>query len=140
MPHGPFLVGPDGGLRSEGEAALRFSWRGRTCEMRILADLLRLSASAGAVPYTAERPAARPAALAAIGRLPAELPLGWRLRVRPDHRLTLEAEVTQGMPTTAVALVGAMVGFALALDPYLDWLESAGVEATGVAATGMVKT
>lgn len=136
FPHGPFLVAPDGALRVEPERAptLRFAWRGRGCEARISGGTVRLSAGAGAVPYTAERAADRPAALAAIGELPGDLPPGWRLRVLPDHRLRLEAEQPLPAPTTAIALVGAMVGFALALDVYLDRLESAGVE-SGTAKT-----
>ncbi|HEV7264556.1 MAG TPA: hypothetical protein VGN83_06530 [Falsiroseomonas sp.] len=127
FPHGPFLVEPDGALRATGVPALRFAWRGRSCEARIADGHLRLAVSAGAVPYTAERPLDRPGALAAVGQLPLELPAGWRLRVLPDHRLRLETDVPLPLPTTAIALVGAMVGFALALNPYLDRLESAGV-------------
>ncbi|WP_372618416.1 hypothetical protein [Falsiroseomonas sp.] len=127
FPHGPFLVEPDGGLRTTGVPALRFAWRGRACEARIADGRLRLAVSAGAVPYTAERPVDRAATLAAIGQLPLELPEGWRLRVLPDHRLRLETGVPLPAPTTAIALVAAMVGFALALDPYLDRLDSAGV-------------
>lgn len=129
VPHGPFLVEPDGVLHIHAPQppTLRFAWRGRGCEARLSDGMLRLSAGAGAVPYTAERGTARPAALAMIGELPGNLPEGWRLRVLPDHRLRLEAEHRLAAPTTATALVGAMVGFALALDPYLDRLESAGV-------------
>jgi hypothetical protein len=129
FPHGPFLVEPDGALHTTGAPALRFAWRGRSCEARVAAGMVRLSASAGAVPYTAERPADRAAALAAIGSLPGELPAGWRLKVLPDHRLRLETERLLASPTTATTLVGAMVGFALALDPYLDRLASAGIGA-----------
>jgi hypothetical protein len=129
FPHGPFLVEPDGALRATGAPSLRFVWRGRGCEARIADGRVRLAAAAGAVPYTAERRMDRPAALAAIGQLPRELPAGWRLRVLPDHRLRLETDLPLPAPTTAISLVGAMVGFALALDPYLDRLESAGVSA-----------
>ncbi len=136
IPHGPFLVDPDGALslRPPDPPVLHFAWRGRACEARITEGGIRLSASAGAVPYTAERSGDRPAALAAILALPGALPPGWGLRVRPDHRLTLETGHPLPEPITATAIVGAMVGFALALDPYLDRLESAGI-ASGSAKT-----
>lgn len=138
--HGPFLVEPDGALRPLRAPALRFAWRGRPCEARVAEGRVSLRAGAGAVPYTAERPADRAGAFAAIAALPAELPGGWRLRLLPDHRLLLEAEAALPAPTTAVALVGALVGFALALDPYLDRLESAGVAAAAGARPGTAKT
>ncbi len=134
FPHGPFLVDCDGALRPTRTPALRFAWRGRGCEARIAGEVVHLSAGAGAVPYTAERPADRPAALAEIGRLPGDLPPDWRLRVLPDHRLVLETALPLPAPTTAIALVTAMVQFALVLDPYLDRLEAAGV-AVGSAKT-----
>ena len=137
IPLGPFLVGTDGALRPVRPPVLRFAWRGRGCEARIGAGVVRLSAAAGALPYTAERPAERAAALAAIARMPAELPPGWALRVMPDHRLRLEAERALPGPAAAIGLVGAMVGFALELDAYLDRLESAGVAA---GAAGSAKT
>jgi hypothetical protein len=139
--HGPFLVEPDGALVPQRGSALRFAWRGRPCEARLADGKVSLAAGAGMVPYTAERPADRPGAFAAIGSLPAALPAGWRLRLLPDHRLRLEAEAALPAPTTAIALVGALVGFALALDPYLDRLESAGVMAPpGAAIPGTAKT
>jgi hypothetical protein len=134
FPHGPFLVEPDGGLHPTRAPTLRFAWRGRPCRVRVEDGAAQLAALVGGVPYTAERPGDRPGAFAAIHALPAELPRGWRLRVLPDHRLMLETMRALPAPTTAVALVGAMVGFALALDPYLERLDSAGV-AVGTAKT-----
>lgn len=135
FPHGPFLVAPDGSLTTTRPSALRFAWRGRGVEARLEEGRINLSALAGRVPYTAESALGRPRAIAEIGRLPADLPKGWRLRVLPDHRLRLEAELPLPGTTTATALVGAMVGFALALDPYLDRLESAGVAPGSEAGT-----
>jgi len=132
--HGPFLVDPDGAMQPRGWPALRFAWRGRACEARLADGRLRLSAAAGALPYTAECVTGRTGAVAAIGRLPSELPRGWLLRVLPDHRLKLEAERALPAPVTATALLGALVGFALDLDPYLDLLASAGIVA-GTAKT-----
>lgn len=138
--HGPFLVEPDGALVPLRAPALSFAWRGRPCEARIADGKLSLSAGAGAVPYTAERPADRPGAFAAIAALPGRLPGGWRLRLLPDHRLLLEAEDALPTPMTTVVLVGALVRFALALDPYLDRLESAGVGAGVGGRPGTAKT
>ncbi len=130
-PHGPFLVAPDGALRTERTPAVRFAWRGRSCAARIDRGRLRISVGAGHVPYTAERPAARPQALAAIAALPAELPEGWRLRLTPAHALDLEQERELTTPLTATSLIAALVSFALALDAYLERLDSAGVAAPG---------
>lgn len=139
FPHGPFLVTADGALVPLRAPALRFAWRGRPCEARIAQGQLRLSAAAGAVPYTAERAADRPGVFALVGALPAELPPGWRLRLLPDHRLRLEAQAALPVPITAIALVAAMVRFALTFDRYLDRLDSAGVAAVPGSA-GTVKT
>ncbi|NKC33153.1 hypothetical protein [Falsiroseomonas selenitidurans] len=136
IPHGPFLVSQHGALTPVRRPALRFAWRGRGCEATFSEGQLSLAAQAGAVPYTAEHPAARPAAFAALGRMPRELPAGWRLRLLPDHRVQLESAVPLAGAPTATELVREMVRFALALDPYLDRLESAGV----AGGAGMVKT
>jgi hypothetical protein len=138
LAHGPFLVSEDGFLTPLRQPALRFAWRGRGCEATFDECSVTLAAQAGAVPFTVEMPSARPGALAAIGTLPQDLPKGWRLRLLADHRIRLETDIPLTGDATATALLRAMVGFALALDPYLDRLESAGVGA-GVGA-GTVKT
>lgn len=134
--HGPFAVDPDGGLTPIRPPALRFAWRGHGVEARIEGEALTISAATGRVPSTAQTGADRARAFAALGSLPAELPPGWRVRLLPDHRVRLESAAPMGAPTNIVALVTALVGFALTLDPYLDRLEGAGV----VAAGGSVKT
>ncbi|MFN3448130.1 MAG: hypothetical protein ACK44F_05495 [Roseococcus sp.] len=127
---GPFAVARDGRLtpREPGlRPALRFDWRGRRCEAEWQGDRLRLRAIAGRIPSTAEPGANRRMVFEAAARLPQELPEGWRLRLTPDHRLAVEAEA----PTreTAVELLGEMVRFALALDPWIERIEQAGVRA-----------
>jgi hypothetical protein len=124
---GPFAVGQDGTLspRQPGlRPALRFAWRGRRCEAEWHDERLYLRAIAGRIPSTVHEGQARSRAFEAAASLPPELPEGWRLRLTPDHRLALEMDAPP--QPTAVALLGAMVGFAMALDPYLDRLEAAG--------------
>jgi hypothetical protein len=129
--HGPFRVGPDGTLEPLRPPAISFRWRGRDCRAWLDGERMSLWAQAGEVPYTAQRPTDRPGAIAAVGQLPAALPQGWRLRLLPDHRVRLEAVLTLPAAPTATSLVGALVGFALALDPWLDRLESAGLQPKG---------
>lgn len=124
---GPFAVGRDGTLspRSPGlRPALRFAWRGRPCEALVGDGALRLRAMAGRIPSTAEPNADRAGTLRAVAELPPDLPAGWQLRLTADHRLALEVEAPARR--TAVALLGEMVRFAMAIDPYLDRLEAAG--------------
>ncbi len=139
FPHGPFLVARDGALGFGRAPRLRFDWRGRACAAELTGARMRLLARLGHVPFTAERRAARPCALGAIAAMSAALPEGWRLRLTPAWRLDLEQLRALPAPVTATALAAALVAFALALDPYLDRLESAGLAVAG-AAPGSVKT
>lgn len=133
--HGPFLVAKDGVLTALRPPELRFAWRGRDCAAVLAEGQMTLSAEVGAVPYTVELATARPGAFAELGALPDQLPQGWRVRLLPDHRVKLESAVSIGVATTATTLLTAMVGFALALDPYLDRLELAGVGSPGSVRT-----
>lgn len=129
---GGFAVAPDGAImpRQDPEPpALRFAWRGRPCRARVDAGGIRLSADAARIPSTADPGADRPRAFAALAALTGRLPPGWHLRLTADHRIRLEAEAPLGRPSNATALVAALVRFALALDPYLDALESGGASA-----------
>lgn len=135
---GPFAILPDGALapREAGaRPALRFAWRGRPCQAEVAEDRVRIAAIAARIPSTAEPGADRPGALAALRGLRGSLPAGWRLRLLPDHRISLESDARFGAPPTAVGLIAALVRFALDLDPYLERLEAA-----GAASPGMVKT
>lgn len=127
---GPFAVTPDGALspRAAHETpALRFAWRGRACRAEFAQDGLRIAADAARIPSTAEPGADRRLAFATVAGLPARLPQGWRARLMPDHRLRLEAAAPFSAPANATALVASLVRFVLALDPYLDSLEAAGL-------------
>lgn len=124
---GPFAVGRDGTLspRSPGiRPSLRFAWRGRVCEALLTNGDLRLRAVAGRIPSSADPDSDRAGTWRALAALPPELPEGWQLQLTADHRLALEMQMPAG--ETAVALLGDMVRFALAMDPYLDRLEAAG--------------
>lgn len=128
LPLGPFAVDRDGTLQPRAPGlrpTMRFAWRGRRCEAALTREEVRLAALAGRIPSTAEAPACRPGVFEAIAALPGQLPAGWRARLLPDHRLMLEASAPLSEPPTATELVAAMVRFALALDPYLDRLDSA---------------
>lgn len=126
---GRFAVAPDGRLTPRPppeRPALRFAWRGRACEAHFNPDAIRLTADAARIPSTADRPADRPRAFAAVAGLAGHLPQGWRARLLPDHRIRIEAEAPLDTPSNATALVTALVRFALSLDPYLDVLEAEG--------------
>ncbi|MBW8268959.1 hypothetical protein [Caldovatus aquaticus] len=141
---GPFVVGEDGVLAPRAPhrhpPRLRFAWRGRRCEASLEGPgELRLAATAGRIPSTAEAGAGgRGAAFAALGALGPTLPPGWRVALTPDHRVRFEARARLAVPATATGLIAALVGFALALDPYLDRLDSAGAgwPAAETAASG----
>ena len=131
---GPFAVDQDGALRSrepDRPAALRFSWRGRRCEAAVAPEGVRLAAIAGRIPSTAEPDADRVSAFETVAELPGSLPPGWQLRLLPDHRIRLETAAGLLPAPTATGIIAAMVRFALALDPYLDRLDSASAGPSG---------
>ena len=126
---GGFAVAPDGALTPRGLPDPR------RCASPGAGDPARpMSMPAGSgwrvdaarIPSTAERPADRPRAFAAVAGLPRNLPTGWQARLLPDHRIRIAAEAPMDCPSNVTALVAAMVRFALALDPYLDALEAEG--------------
>ncbi|MBL6456450.1 hypothetical protein JMJ55_14035 [Belnapia sp. T6] len=135
---GPFAVDRDGSLRPREPGlrpAMRFAWRGRCCEAALGPEEVQLSAIAARIPSTAEAGPARPGAFAAIAALPGSLPPGWRARLLPDHRVQLETRAPLSDSPTTVELLAAMVRFALALDPYLERLDSACGPPSGTAKT-----
>lgn len=136
---GPFAVDRDGTLqpREAGvRPAMQFAWRGRRCEALLSPEAVRLAAVAARIPSTAESGADRSQAFEAMAALPASLPPGWQARLLPDHRILLESHAALPEPPTATELVAAMVRFALAMDPYLDRLETA----CGGASSGTLNT
>lgn len=139
---GPFAVERDGTLQPRAPGlrpAMRFAWRGRWCEAALSGEAVQLATVAGRIPSTAEAGADRPQAFEAMAALPGSLPPGWRARLLPDHRIVLESSAPLSEPPTATELVAAMVRFALALDPYLDRLDST-CAPPGEASPGSMKT
>lgn len=127
---GPFAVAENGAIgpaSSELRPVLRFAWRGHACEAAVGDRALTLRAWAGRIPSTAEPAACRSTAFSAISEVAGSLPAGWAARLAPDHRVQVEMDCALPGPVSAVALICEMVRFALALDPYLDRLDAAGV-------------
>jgi hypothetical protein len=142
---GPFTIDTAGRLRPTEPGRLpgfALCWRG--CAVRVElhpaeadAAVMSLQATAGRVPSTAAAGSfGRAAVFAALAELPGLLPDGWRLRLRPDHRLELAAEAGLALPATVSELLSAVTLFLLAAAPYLDLLGDAGVEAAGVETGG----
>lgn len=131
---GPFAVDQDGALRprdADRPPSLRFSWRGRRCEAAVAAEGVQFATIAGRIPSTAEPDADRASAFEMVADLPGSLPPGWQLRLLPDHRIQLETAAGMHPAPTATRIIAAMVRFALALDPYLDRLDSASAGPSG---------
>ncbi len=128
---GPFLVDNAGrlSLREPHYApGFRFRWRERLFHALLGDGLVALSAVLGRVPSTAADPSGvRDRSFATLRGLQATLPPGWRLRLRPDHSVELLSEAVLVTPTTAPALLATVVGFVLALDPYLALLDEDGL-------------
>jgi hypothetical protein len=136
---GPFSVDAAGGLSPrtpDTPPAFVFRWRDRVLHASLLQTnpvdgRLTMRASLGRVPSTArsEDGRLRPQSFDLLRRIPATLPRGWRVLLLADHRVLLETEAAVTLPITATALMTEITSFLLALAPYLDLLEEAGVTA-----------
>jgi hypothetical protein len=136
---GPFTVDSEGRLSpwERGRApAFLFRWHGRLVRSRVVqrdvaADGLVLQAEVALarVPSTAwvSDEMQRPRSFALVHWLARMMPEGWKVRLAPDHRVCLEADMPIGLPLTAVALLTMVTRFALDLAPYLDLLDETGV-------------
>jgi len=144
---GPFAVDAEGGLSPcvpQAAPAFLFRWRDRVVRARLVqADReggqLALQATLGRVPSTASTPEGtlRPRSFALLHWLPRSLPPEWRVSLLADHRVILEATPPITLPMTAAALLTELTCFLLALSPYLDLLDEAGVTGpTAGSATG----
>ena len=137
---GPFTVDAGGRLTPTGPdrfPSFRLAWRGHVVQARLNAagpdgGTLVLLATLGRVPSTgrAESPGTLPreAAFATLRALPGALPAGWKVGLRPDHRIVAEARIDLALPTSAETLVSELTLFLLRLAPCFDLLE----EGTGV--------
>jgi hypothetical protein len=128
---GPFRVSPDGVLapRVEGtRPAFTFRWRNRRFDATLHRRTLTIAAAIAGLPFAADGGARGPV-LAALAAAREALEPGWRLRLPPGARITLEADADLGRPPTAVQLVTASARFAWQVSPYLDLLEQAGATA-----------
>jgi hypothetical protein len=143
---GPFIVDADGRLSPctpDRFPAFSVIWRGHLVQARLAAadghaGTLVLQAALGRVPSTgrAEAPGTVPRqiAFATLRALPAALPEGWRLALRPDHRIFAEAQLPIDLPVGAAELLTDLTLFLLRLSPFLDLLEEGvGVEREAVA-------
>lgn len=133
---GPFAVLSNGALAPRDPypaPCLRFAWRGRACRAELGAEGVRMAVDAARIPSTADPGADRRRAFAALAQLPASLPPGWQARLLPDHRIRVEVLSRLGAPANPIALVSAMVRFALDLDPWLDRLEADGMDTAQAA-------
>ncbi len=138
---GPFTVDTNGGLTpstADRFPSFRVAWRGHVVQARLTAagpegGTLALQAMLGRVPSTgrAEAPGTLPrqAVFAAVRALPAMLPDGWRIGLRPDHCVVTEAEFNLSLPTNVGNLVTELTMFLLRLDPYFDLLAEVAGEA-----------
>jgi hypothetical protein len=134
---GPFLVLPDGRLTlrdSEQPPGFRFVWRECAVKVGLRADHLALRAMLGRVPSSASSSAPlRQTVFDTLRELVKAVPPEWRLRVLPDHCVSVEAEEKMPVPPTATELLTTLTRFALKLGPYLDLAMEAGLEPTARA-------
>jgi hypothetical protein len=139
MTLGPFRVDAAGALeatQSDGAPGFSCRWRGQALYAKLLPDdhldwRLLLQAPLGRVPSTAHTldTARRSSGFTLLRGLPAMLPEGWSIGLAAGHRVLLEAKLRTPLPITATALIAEITLFLLALAPYLDVLEEAGLAA-----------
>ena len=129
---GPFLVDAEGRLSPGPERTPGFTvrWRERVMHARLESPAgLRMQMALGRVPSSASARAEtlRPQSFALLRGLSRVLPADWRVRLCADHSVLLETAAAVPLPITTKALVTEITGFLLALAPYLDLLEEAGI-------------
>jgi hypothetical protein len=138
---GPFMVDAAGRLSTACPATASFTcrWRRRVIRSRLVPDptgQARIVSRVvlGRMPSTGTgaAEAVRRNGFAVLRRLPASLPIGWQLRLLPDHRLSLEVEQPFTLPTTATDLVARLTMLFLRLEPYIDLVDELGMAQAGV--------
>ena len=141
---GPFIIDADGRLTPSGPdlfPSFRIAWRGHVVLARMTAvgpdgGTLGLQAILGRIPSTGRGEGTgiqpRQAAFAALRALPSMMPTGWKVGLRPDHRIVTEAQINLPLPTSAENLVTELTLYLLRLAPYFDLLdEGVGIEFAG---------
>ena len=153
---GPFTIDAEGLLapsRPDSFPAFRVSWQGRTIQARLASPpatatgegKLDMQARLGRVPSTADADPAqslprRDHIFTDLHGLAALLPAGWHLRLAPDLSITLDQPHRLTLPTSAVQLVTEVTLFLLALEPYLELLDAAGVDSGAAGKRGTANT
>ena len=133
---GPFLVEAGGRLRparSDQPPGFRVRWRGRVVHAVVASDgsgngCLRIQTILGRIPSTAPEPSSRLASLRTLRGLAEALPDTWTIRLLPDYQPRLDVETEIELPITVTNLVTELTTFLLALSPYLDLMDQAGVQ------------
>jgi hypothetical protein len=133
---GPFSVDAEGRLspaRQDVSPGFSIRWHGRTVHARLdqrdgLDGRLHIRSSLGRIPSTASDPVTRIACLAMLRSLVTELPDAWLARLLPDHQPQLEVDTVVTLPITVTNLVAELTLFLLALSPYLDLMDRAGLK------------
>ena len=133
---GPFSVDEEGRLspaREDVSPGFNVRWRARVVHARLVRSdgqfgYLFIHSHLGRVPSTASDPTTRAACLATLRGVLTSMPKAWAVRLRPDHQPRLEVRTTVALPITVTNLVTELTVFLLMLSPYLELMDSAGVE------------
>jgi hypothetical protein len=137
---GPFSVDAEGRLspaRLDVSPGFSIRWRNRIVHARLVQSDTRdghlfIQSSLGRIPSSASDPAIRVACFTMLRNLLAILPRTWTVRLLPDHQPQLDVETIVSLPITVTNLVTELALFLLILSPYLDLMDSAGVEVVAV--------
>ncbi len=138
---GPFVIDGLGHIAPrlpEQRARFSFSFRARPLRALLSGNELELEAVAGRVPSTGQAEAHRERSLifGFLPRLPALLPPEWRVVLAPDHRLLMLSKILLAEPPVITDLLAAITLRLLALAPYLDVLEEAGIRPGAISGAG----
>ena len=130
IPIGPFLMDEGGQLSllmPEPAPVFTFRWQSTHFTVRLSEGSLVLRAGAGRIPSTADGAGKRAEALTLLRALIPIVPNTIQLRLLPDYRLQLEAEMALAWPATAAALIAPIVAMLFRIAPVLDLLEEEGL-------------
>jgi len=104
----------------------------RRSEQDAAHGLLEMQVSLGRVPSSAGRDSGlRQQALAVTASLRRLGPASWAFRLLADHAVQIDTSVPIALPVSMTSLVGELTRFLLTLDPYLDALETVGLQPSG---------